>query len=74
MVKHCNVKQFYKIYQKIATITQKLRHSVEITEIYTYPFLKKISWNRRFSKGVTKELVSRIFFSESEFQVFPHCE
>ena len=53
-------------------------HSVEITEIYSHSFLAKISWNQRFTKEITEELVWRninVFkkFSsrECKFRVFP---
>ena len=53
-------------------------HSVVITEIHSHSFLAKISWNQRFTKEITEELVWRninVFkkFSsrECKFRVFP---
>ena len=40
---------------------------------FTRTFLTKISWKHRFHKRVTKKLVSRNIFGQSEFRIFPHC-
>ena len=37
-------------------------------------FWQNFRENNTFTEVVTKELISRFFFGESEFFVFPHCD
>ena len=40
---------------------------INLTEILSHTILTKISWNQRFTKEVTKELISRNIFCERQF-------
>ena len=49
-------------------------HCVEITEIYSPPFLSEISWKQRIHyRNQYLVDLTKYFFSESKFIVFPQC-